>query len=145
VNSLAQKLLRSARRKRGALQGVNVLNCSHVVPASSATPHLLFLAAVEYGAAGGAEILPVNRHAGRDTPNVWDVLVAEAHGIRFAGGLLCGPLLRGGWQRRERERETEDCERRVTGRCIEVTARFLHCRFDGLSANFVLPSLSSYV
>ena len=56
VNSLAQKLLRSARRKRGALQGVNVLNCSHVVPASSATPHLLFLAAVEYGAAGGAEI-----------------------------------------------------------------------------------------
>jgi hypothetical protein len=46
VNSLAQKLLRSARRKRGALQGVNVLNCSHVVPVSSATPHLLFLAAI---------------------------------------------------------------------------------------------------
>jgi hypothetical protein len=33
VNSPAQKLLPSARRKRGALQGVNVLvNCSHVVP-----------------------------------------------------------------------------------------------------------------
>jgi hypothetical protein len=64
VNSPAQKLLRSARRKRGALQGVNVLvNCSHVV-ASSATPHLLFLAAVEYGAAGGAEIAPVSGHAG---------------------------------------------------------------------------------
>jgi hypothetical protein len=32
VNSPAQKLLPSARRKRGALQGVNVLvNCSHVV------------------------------------------------------------------------------------------------------------------
>ena len=33
VNSPAQKLLPSARRRRGALQGVNVLvNCSHVVP-----------------------------------------------------------------------------------------------------------------
>jgi hypothetical protein len=42
--------------------------------------------------------------------NVWDVLVAEPHGIRFAGGaLLWGPLLRGGWQTRERERETEGC------------------------------------
>ena len=65
VNSPAQKLLRSAWRKRGARQDVNVLvNCSHVVPASSATPHLLFLAAVEYGAAGGAEIAPVSGHAG---------------------------------------------------------------------------------
>jgi hypothetical protein len=34
------------------------------VPASSATPHLLFLTAVEYGAAGGAEIPPVSGHAG---------------------------------------------------------------------------------
>jgi hypothetical protein len=40
VNSPAQKLLRSARRKRGALQGVNVLvNCFHVVPAKRAKAH----------------------------------------------------------------------------------------------------------
>src|SRR4029077_1871990 len=66
VNSLAQKLLRSARRKRGALQGVNVLNCSHVVPTSSATPHLLFLAAVEYGAAGGASERARRAHCKRE-------------------------------------------------------------------------------
>jgi len=66
VNSPAQKLLRSARRKRGALQGVNVINCSHVVPTSSATPHLLFLAAVEYGTAGAASERARRAHCKRD-------------------------------------------------------------------------------
>ena len=39
VNSPEQKLLPSARRRRGALQGVNVLvNCSHVVPGLNGDP-----------------------------------------------------------------------------------------------------------
>jgi hypothetical protein len=61
VNSPAQKLLRSARRKRGALQGVNVLNCSHVVPASSActleTNQLLFEKIISYAWSMGANYL----------------------------------------------------------------------------------------
>jgi hypothetical protein len=69
----------------------------------------LSLAAVEYGAAGGAEIAPVSRHAVRNALSVRDVLIAEAHRIRFAGrALLRGPLLRRGRQRDEREREAED-------------------------------------
>jgi hypothetical protein len=47
-------------------------------------------------------------HAGADTLNVRDILVAEPHRVWFAGrALLRGPLLRSCRQRRACERETE--------------------------------------
>jgi hypothetical protein len=47
-------------------------------------------------------------HAGPDTANVRDVLLAEPHRVRFTGrALLRGPLLRGGGPRRKREREAQ--------------------------------------
>ena len=47
-------------------------------------------------------------HAGADTLNVRDILVAEPHRVWFASrALLRGPLLRSCGQRRARERETE--------------------------------------
>ena len=47
-------------------------------------------------------------HAGADTLNVRDILVAEPHRVWFASrALLRGPLLRSCGQRRAREHETE--------------------------------------
>jgi hypothetical protein len=80
--------------------------------ASSAT--LLPLAAVENGAACGAEIASVMGHAGGDALNVRDVLVAKSLRIGFAGtALLLRPLLLrlplcgGGY--RKRQRESKQC------------------------------------
>src|SRR6266516_1092675 len=75
---------------------------------SAEAPHLLLRAALEYCAAGGAKVATVMRHAGADTLNVRDILVAEPHRVWFASrALLRGPLLRSGGQRRACERETE--------------------------------------
>src|SRR6266700_6698348 len=75
---------------------------------SAEAPHLLLRAALEYCAAGGAKVATVMRHAGADTLNVRDILVAEPHRVWFASrALLRGPLLRSCGQRRACERETE--------------------------------------
>src|SRR5262249_46623161 len=56
---------------------------------------LLSPAAVEYRAAGRAEITSIMRHAGRDALNVGDVLLAKPHRVGLAGlALLLRPLLR---------------------------------------------------
>src|SRR5215471_9318462 len=69
----------------------------------------LLRAALEQGAAAGAQVATVMGHARPDTIDVRDVLLAEPHRIRFAGrALLRGPLLRGGRPRREREREAHE-------------------------------------
>ncbi len=68
---------------------------------SAEAPHLLLRAALEYCAAGGAKVATVMRHAGADTLNVRDILVAEPHRVWFASrALLRGPLLRSCGQRR---------------------------------------------
>src|SRR6266516_3767471 len=75
---------------------------------SAEAPHLLLRAALEYCAAGGAKVATVMRHAGADTLNVRDILVAEPHRVWFASrALLRGPLLRSCRQRRACEHETE--------------------------------------
>src|SRR6516225_8312472 len=69
----------------------------------------LLRAALEQGAARGAEVATVMGHACPDPINVRDVLLAEPHRIRFAGrALLRCPLLRRCWRRRERERKTQE-------------------------------------
>ncbi len=69
----------------------------------------LLRAALEQGAARGAEVATVMGHARPDPINVRDVLLAEPHRIRFAGrALLRGPLLRRCWRRRERECKTQE-------------------------------------
>jgi hypothetical protein len=76
-----------------------------VLPAGA--PGMLLALAVEYAAAGGAEIAAVMGHARGDTLNVGAVLIAEPHRVRLAGrALLLRPLplrLRGGGQSRERQ------------------------------------------
>src|SRR6266545_9684 len=75
---------------------------------SSAVASHLLRATPEYGAAGRAKVAAVMRHAGADTLNVRDILVAEPHRVWFASRtLLRRPLLRGCGQRRACEHETE--------------------------------------
>src|SRR5262245_26589239 len=78
----------------------------------STAPRLTSLA-VKHLAAGGAEVAAIVRHAGGNALHVRDILVAEPHRIRLAGRALPrGPLplrlLRGGGQRRKRQRETKE-------------------------------------
>src|SRR6266498_3828897 len=74
---------------------------------SAEAPHPLLRAALENCAAGRAKVATVMRHAGADTLNVRDILVAEPHRVWFASrALLRGPLLRSCGQRRACERET---------------------------------------
>src|SRR5262249_9076481 len=68
----------------------------------------LLRAALEQGAAAGAQVATVMGHACPDLINVRDVLLAEPHRIRFAGrALLRGPLLRRCGRRRARERQAQ--------------------------------------
>ncbi len=61
---------------------------------------LLLRTALELGTASGAKVAAVMGHAGPDTANVRDVLLAEPHRVRFTGrALLRRPLLRGGGPR----------------------------------------------
>src|SRR5215831_17820450 len=72
----------------------------------------LLRAALEQGAAAGAQVATVMGHACPDPINVRDVLLAEPHRIRFAGrALLRGPLLRRCGRRRERERKAQERDR----------------------------------
>src|SRR5262249_11230895 len=69
----------------------------------------LLRAALEQGAAAGAQVATVMGHARPDPINVRDVLLTEPHRIRFAGrALLRGPLLRRCGRRRERERTAQE-------------------------------------
>jgi hypothetical protein len=75
---------------------------------SAEAPHPLLRAALKNCAAGRAKVATVMRHAGADTLNVRDILVAEPHRVWFASrALLRGPLLRSCRQRRACEHETE--------------------------------------
>src|SRR4030095_9324790 len=63
---------------------------------------------LEYCAAGGAKVATIMGHAGADTLNVRDILVAEPHRVWFASrALLRGPPLGSCRQRRACEHETE--------------------------------------
>src|SRR5262245_784888 len=76
----------------------------------------LLRAALEQGAAAGAEVATVMGHARPDPINVGDVLLAKPHRIRFAGrALLRAPLLRRCGRRRERERKTQERGRQRGG------------------------------
>jgi hypothetical protein len=66
-------------------------------------------AALEHGAAGGAEVATIMGHALPDTIDVRKIRLAEPRRVRLARrALLRGPLLRGGGRRRKREREAQE-------------------------------------
>src|SRR5262245_19830847 len=106
----------TARAPGGTRCGVEKVRVQERARARCRSGASLLRAALEQGAARGAEVATVMGHACPDPINVRDVLLAEPHRIRFAGrALLRGPLLRGGRPRREREREAQERGRERRG------------------------------
>src|SRR5215468_9506062 len=98
-----------ARAPGGARCGLRKVCARGRARASYRSGASLLRAALEQGTAAGAEVATVMGHARPDAIDIWDVLLAEPHRIRFAGrALLRRPLLRGGWRRRKRPREAQE-------------------------------------